>query len=122
MDVGNVVLLDILISREHSFALLVLLMLFGCAFARIFLNSYVKLIRKDADRFRKIDVLLLLDESDGITAFAATETMPGVEYGVDMERRRFLMVQRAATLELTTRRLQVGIIRNNVVDVHLSVD
>jgi hypothetical protein len=97
-------------------------MLFGCAFARIFLNNYVKLIRKDADRFREIDVLLLLDERDGITAFATTETMPCIEHGVDMERRRFLMVQRAATSELTTRRLQVGIIRNNVVDVHLSVD
>ena len=97
-------------------------MLFSCAFARIFLNSYVKLIRKDADRFREIDVLLLLDERNGITTFATAETMPCVEHGIDMERRRFFMVQRAATLELTTGRLQVGIIRNNVVDVHLSVD
>ena len=122
MDIGDVVLLNVFVGREHSFALLVLLMLFGCAFARIFLNINVKLICKDADRFREIDVLLLLDESDSITTFATTETMPCVEHWVDMERWRFFMVQRAATLELTTRRLQVGIIRDNVVDVHLSVD
>jgi hypothetical protein len=36
-----------------------------------------------AHGFRKIHILLLLDESDGVTAFAASETMPRIPRGIN---------------------------------------
>jgi hypothetical protein len=41
------------------------------------------LYRKIANRLREIHVLLLLNESDGVTAFAASETMPRIPRGIN---------------------------------------
>ena len=83
VDVRDIVLLNEGVSREHCLTLFVLLLLFGRTFVRIFLNGYMVLARQMTNCFRKIHVLLLLDERDGVTAFAASKTMPRIPRGIN---------------------------------------
>ena len=83
VNVRNEVLLNEGIGREHSLALFIQFLLFGCTFVRIFLDGDMVLARQMTHGFRKIHILLLLDESDGVTAFAASETMPRIPRGIN---------------------------------------
>ena len=122
VDIRNEVLLDVLISGQHGFALLVLFLLFRRAFAGIFLYGDVVLIRKNTNGFREVNVLFLLHKGDGITAFATAETVPHIARDVDVERRRFFVMERTATFEAAASWLQGDIIRDNVFDIHLCMN
>ena len=68
----------------------------------IFRDLDARTLRQKAHRIGEPQIIDLHDERDDVAALAAAETMPELRRGVDLERGRFLVMERAATPEITS--------------------
>ena len=71
-------------------------------------------LREPLDRFHERQVLDLLDEPDGVAAFAAAEAVPEAFGGVQRERRRLLGVEGAQRLVEASGALHLHVFRSDV--------
>ena len=88
----------------------------------VFRNVNLILVCKYHDGVRKIDVLALHDERDHIPVFAAAEAVIPLPLRIDDERRRFLVMERTARLEVASHLLERNIRIDHIHNVGLKAD
>ena len=96
-DVGEVVLREA-VDVEHTFAFVLCRQFFRSLFA--FLDFDAVFFREITQRFLERVVFMFHDETHRVAGFAASEAFEDVTGRVDVERRRFLLVERAHSDEV----------------------
>ena len=88
----------------------------------VFRNVNLILVCKYHDGIREIDVLALHNERDHIPVFAAAEAVIPLPLRIDDERRRFLVMERAARLEVASHLLEGNIRIDHIHNIGLKTD
>ena len=74
------------------------------------------------DRIDEGEILVFADEGDGVAALAAAEAMVELPLGIDVERGRFLVVERAQRLERRAGALDLDVGADHVHDIRRGED
>ncbi len=105
-----------LLHHGDAFTLALLDLLFGCLL--FFRQVDGVALGQPPDRLHVAEVLVLLQEFDGITRLATTEALVDTQVGTDVERRRLLVVERTESQIARTLALERHEIAHDLLHAH----